>query len=87
MRDILAARDGTRGRRRAPGLIEAIRPRRPGSFRAVSATGASGTAGIDAAPFVAALLAHGANPDQRDDRGRSPRAAAKRGAFGPAPRR
>jgi cytohesin len=52
--------------------------------RAVSATGASGTAGIDAAPFVAALLAHGANPDQRDDRGRSPRAAAKRGVFGPA---
>jgi ankyrin repeat protein len=55
--------------------------------RAVSSTGASGTAGVDAAPFVAALLAHGADPDQRDARGRSPRAAAKRGVFGPAPGR
>jgi ankyrin repeat protein len=55
--------------------------------RAVSSTGASGTAGVDAAPFVAALLARGANPDQRDARGRSPRAAAKRGVFGPAPGR
>lgn len=52
--------------------------------RAVSSTGAGGTAGIDAAPFVAALLAHGANPDQRSARGRSPRAAARRGVFPPA---
>ncbi|HEX3759692.1 MAG TPA: ankyrin repeat domain-containing protein [Kofleriaceae bacterium] len=55
--------------------------------RAISPTGASGTAGVDAAPFVAALLAHGANPDQRDTRGRSPRAAAKRGVLDPTPRR
>jgi len=53
--------------------------------RAVSSTGAGGTAGVDAAPFVAALLAHGANPDQRDAGDRSPRAAAKRGVFGAAP--
>jgi ankyrin repeat protein len=54
--------------------------------RAVSSTGAGGTAGVDAAPFVAALLAHGANPDQRDARARSPRAAAKCGVFGPGSR-
>jgi ankyrin repeat protein len=38
--------------------------------RASSSTGASGTAGIDSAPFVELLLARGADPEQKDRRGR-----------------
>jgi ankyrin repeat protein len=47
--------------------------------RAVSGSGAGGTAGTaDAMPvLVRLLLAHGADPDRRDKRGRSPRQAAK----------
>jgi ankyrin repeat protein len=51
--------------------------------RAVTSTGAGGTAGVDAAPLVGLLLAHGADPDQRDKRGRSARAAARPGALPP----
>jgi len=38
--------------------------------RASSSTGAGGTAGIDPAPFVELLLARGADPKQKDRRGR-----------------
>jgi ankyrin repeat protein len=39
--------------------------------RASSSSGAGGTAGVDAAPFVALLLEKGADPKQKDKRGRS----------------
>jgi ankyrin repeat protein len=39
--------------------------------RASSSTGAGRTAGIDAAPFVELLLARGADPKQKDGRGRA----------------
>jgi ankyrin repeat protein len=38
--------------------------------RASSSTGASGTDGIDPAPFVELLLARGADPEQKDRGGR-----------------
>jgi ankyrin repeat protein len=46
--------------------------------RATSSTGAGGTAGVDAAPFVELLLARGANAKQKDRRGR-PALGGRRG--------
>ena len=40
-----------------------------------------GTAGTNAAPLIALLLAHGADPDRRDKRGRSARAAVRPGVL------
>src|SRR5262249_46046623 len=39
--------------------------------RASSSSGASNTAGIDPAPFIDLLLAHGADPEQTDGQGRA----------------
>jgi ankyrin repeat protein len=36
--------------------------------RAVSSTGAGGTAGVDAAPFIELLRKHGADPKQGEQR-------------------
>jgi ankyrin repeat protein len=49
--------------------------------RAVTSTGAGGTGGADATPFVEALLTHGADAGLPDKRGRTPRAAARTPAI------